>query len=609
LAGLIPEDKISEIKNSVDIVEVISEVVFLKKAGNNYVGLCPFHSEKTPSFTVNPDKQIFYCFGCGVGGNVYTFLMKQDGLSFVEAVRQLARRYGISIPDQRSSPESQKKYREKEQLFAINKAAMEFFQDCLKRPDGRKARDYLKNRRIHQETIDLFRLGFVPDGWDNLVRFSSKQKSALQLVEKAGLIVSRPSKNGYYDRFRNRIMFPIFNQRQQVIGFGGRVMDDSLPKYLNSPETSIFNKSTSLYGLNIARQVCRETGTVYLVEGYFDMISLYQAGIKNVVATLGTSLTSAHVRLLKGIARKVVLVFDSDSAGIKAAQRGVSLFMQEAVGAKVMILPQGYDPDTYINEFGRTSFSEITDNALEIIPFLIESAIDRHGFSVEGKLSVVNDLKEPIRSIANPVARSLYVKELAERIEVDEKVILNAVKTTALKKNTTGGKSVPVSDRKPLQGQKRQEFFLNGQSKAESKIIAMMLQRPKMVADIIENNVLAYFENKTLKTIGETVIQHQNPDSPEPVEIFSYLDTEKERSLAAALSMDDEDCWDDNGCRKLIFQFVSVVRNRNVRALSQKIKAAEERNDLQLVQTLLEEKQKIARKNQKQKMLILKSII
>jgi hypothetical protein len=183
------------------------------------------------------------------------------------------------------------------------------------------------------------------------------------------------------------------------------------------------------------------------------------------------------------------------------------------------------------------------------------------------------------------------------------------VKTTALKKNTTGGKSVPVSDRKPLQGQKRQEFFLNGQSKAESKIIAMMLQRPKMVADIIENNVLAYFENKTLKTIGETVIQHQNPDSPEPVEIFSYLDTEKERSLAAALSMDDEDCWDDNGCRKLIFQFVSVVRNRNVRALSQKIKAAEERNDLQLVQTLLEEKQKIARKNQKQKMLILKSII
>ncbi len=609
MAGLIPEEKISEIKNAVDIVDIISEVVFLKKAGSNYLGLCPFHSEKTPSFTVSPDKQIFYCFGCGVGGNVFTFLMKQDGLSFVEAVKQLARRYGIDIPEQRTNPELKKKIQEKDRLYAMNKAAMAFFRDCLKGSMGKEARDYLEKRRMEQETIDVFQLGFVPDGWDNLIRFFSKRKSALPLVEKAGLIISRPSKNGFYDRFRNRIMFPILNHQQQVVGFGGRVMDDSLPKYLNSPETSIFDKSRSLYGLNIARQVCRETGIAYMVEGYFDMISLYQHGIKNVIATLGTSLTAGHVRLLKGIVRKVILVFDSDSAGIKAAQRSVPLFMKEAMGAKVMILPQGYDPDKYINEFGPKSFSEVADKALEIIPFLIEAAIGRHGLSVEGKLGVVSEIREPIRTIGDPIARTLYVKELAERIGVDEKVILNAVRNTSFKRPGNQVRPVQVSTRKAGQDQAVQGYPVDGQNKAESRIIAMMLQRPWMVTDIVENNVLAFFENKSLKSIGEAVIRHQNPHSSESVEIFSCLETETERNLAASLSMDDEDSWDDDGCRKLIFQFVSAIRNRLIKAFSQKIKAAEENNDLQLVKTLLEEKQRMAMENQEKKMALLKSII
>jgi DNA primase len=244
LAVFIPEDKISEIKNSVDIVAIISEIILLKKVGRNYVGLCPFHTEKTPSFTVSPEKQIFYCFGCGTGGNVFNFLMNHDGLSFFETAKMLAKRYGIEIPAQTMSSEQKRRISERESLLAANKQAMDFFKhSLLSDAEGKIALEYLKKRGIGEDTITIFNLGFAPAGWDSVINYFSKKNISHELVEKSGLIIKRKSKNGYYDRFRNRIIFPIFDISKQVLGFGGRVMDDSLPKYLNSPETSVYNKS------------------------------------------------------------------------------------------------------------------------------------------------------------------------------------------------------------------------------------------------------------------------------------------------------------------------------------------------------------------------------
>ena len=382
LAAYISEDKITEIKNQADILDIVSESVLMKKAGRNYVGLCPFHSEKTPSFTVSPDKQIFYCFGCGEGGNVFSYLMKMEGLTFPETARQLARRYGIDIPSQSLTPAQKQRMGEKERLLAINRMAAEFYQrHLLKNPAGGSARDYFVKRGITKETCQRFGLGYAPDGWEHFARFSMMKKIPSALAEQTGLLVAREQKKGFYDRFRNRIIFPIHDAGGQVIGFGGRVMDDSLPKYLNSPESPVYNKSKSLYGLHRARQACREADSVYIVEGYFDLIRLHQSNVENAVATLGTALTEDHIRMLRGYARKAVLVFDSDDAGIRAAHRSVDLFMRFEMDAKVMVLPQGHDPDTFLVEYGYDEFIRYTENASGMMRFLMDVAIEKHGLS------------------------------------------------------------------------------------------------------------------------------------------------------------------------------------------------------------------------------------
>ncbi len=263
MAIFIPEDKILEIKNAADIVEMVSEVVHLKKAGKNFVGLCPFHTEKTPSFTVSPEKQIFYCFGCGAGGNIFSFLMKNDGLAFPEAARSLARRYGIDIPRRSLTPEQKKRMGERESLLKINRQAMDFFSRALRRgASGRTAMAYLHKRGLSSEIIARFNIGYAPKGWDHLLNFFSKKGVPLARVERSGLILPKKDGRGYYDRFRERIIFPIIDVNQAVIGFGGRVMDNTLPKYLNSPETSVYNKSRSLYGLHLSKDKCRKTQTV-----------------------------------------------------------------------------------------------------------------------------------------------------------------------------------------------------------------------------------------------------------------------------------------------------------------------------------------------------------
>ena len=609
MAIFIPEDKILEIKNAADIVDIISEVVHLKKSGKNFLGLCPFHSEKTASFSVSPEKQIFYCFGCGVGGNIFSFLMKHDGLAFPEAARALARRYGVDIPEKSLTFEQKERITERESLLNINRHAMEYFCRALSsKSGGVPAMNYLKKRGFSPEIIDTFHLGYAPKGWDNLLSFFSKKGAALALVEKSGLILPKKNKRGYYDRFRDRIIFPILDVNQAVIGFGGRVLDDSLPKYLNSPETPVYNKSRSLYGLYTAKDKCRASNTIFIVEGYLDLLALHQHGIENCVATLGTALTPEHVRLLTRYAPRIVLVYDSDEAGIRSALRCVDIFWKEHVDFRrgdvfkeekadthILVLPDEHDPDSFLMENGPERFFEEASQAPGIITFLIEQAEKKHGLETEGKIRletegkirVIADLQGPLATINDNVARSLYIKQLSERIGIDENIVLEKVR------EHKSIKSIKNSD--------IPSDIANKGSRLEKQIIAMMLQFPAILPAIKMHNVIEYIENDILKSIGKTVLEKQLSSDEQISELLTSIEDPVQENLIATLAMIEES-WDESGCLKLIKQFVTTgKRNRDSKILEQ-IKAAEKKNDQETLDKLLREKQKLAVQSQKQKL-------
>jgi DNA primase len=628
LAVFIPEEKISEIKNAADIVDIVSEAVLLKKAGKNHLGLCPFHSEKTPSFTVSPDKQIFYCFGCGTGGNVFSFLMKQEGLTFPEAARLLGKRYGIDIPERPLSPEQKKKIGERESLLNINRRAMEFYHQALNvGGPGQGARSYLKKRGISQQTIDDFKLGYARDGWDYLLNFFSKKRVSPLLLEKSGLVLPKKNKNGYYDRFRNRIMFPIFDASMQVVGFGGRVLDDSLPKYLNSPETEVYNKRRSLYGIQRAKEKCRSADSVFIVEGYLDVIALHQHGIENTVATLGTALTPDHVRMLTRFAGNMVLVYDSDEAGIRSARRCIDTFWQEHVDFRrqdvfreenadthILVLPAGHDPDSFVFENGPEAFLNTAAGAPGIITFLINCAIDKHGLSTEGKVRIIKELQLPLTAINDRVAQSLYIQQLAERLGIAENAILERINEVAAQqqKKASGDDRLSVSGEPAHRSGLRESGsagsrvqLVNIGNRFERQIIAMMIQFPDILPDIDKLNVLNYFENTVLKDVG-TYILKLNLDSTHLIsDLMSRVDSDEKRKLIASLSMGDES-WNMKGCLRLLVKFVENGQKlHDSGALDEQIRTAEKNNDHDLLIKLLNLKQKMAERNEKQKMAIL----
>ncbi len=608
MATYIPEDKITEIKNSADIVDVVSEAVLLKKTGKNYVGLCPFHSEKTPSFTVSPEKQIFYCFGCTEGGNVISFLMKHGGISFPDAARSLARRYGIDLPTQMMSPEQKRRIGERERLLEINRHAMDFFRKgLLDSHSGKQAMTYLQKRGIKDDIVNRFNIGYAPEGWDNLSNYFSKRSIPLALVEKAGLIVSKKNKQGFYDRFRDRIIFPIIDASMQVIGFGGRIMDDSMPKYLNSPETPVYNKRRSLYGIHRAKNKCRESETVYIVEGYFDLLALHQHGIENSVATLGTALTVEHVRVLKGNASRVILVYDSDDAGIKAVLRSIGIFMEAAVDARITVLPEGYDPDSYIIEFGHESFINAVSKARSIMSFLIDSAVKKHGRSIEGKIRIISELKGALASINDSVARSLYVKELAERIGIEEATVLEKVRevsarnidrgqTSARSKSNIGRGLPRLGGQDKINGKGYQGKWV----KLERQIVSMMLQSPQILSEIDKRNILDFFEDNDLKAIGQLVLSRKDIPNIKISDIINLIEDKQRWNIAARLAIGDSK-WNHEDCLNVIDRFESI-RKRDESTLIDKIKEAEKNDDLDRLKELLNKKQKMAVLSEKQKM-------
>jgi DNA primase len=625
LASFIPEDKIAEIKNAADIVDIVSESVILKKAGKNYTGLCPFHSEKTPSFTVSQEKQIFHCFGCNTGGNVFSFLMKQEGLSFPEAVRRLANRCGVDVPNKQLSSDQKRRISERENLFDINRRAGDLYhRNLLSGRAGQIARDYLSKRGFSQHTIETFKLGYALDSWDHLLKYFSNRRISVRLLEKSGLILARKNKSGHYDRFRNRIMFPIFDVNSQIVGFGGRVLDDALPKYLNTPETAVYNKRRSLYGIHRAKDTCRAAGTVFIVEGYLDLLRLHQHGIENAVATLGTALTAEHLKLLKRYAGRMVLVYDSDEAGIRSAKRCIEIFWKEHVDfrredvfsedqadTRILVLPAGHDPDSYVQENSLEAFRELASEAAGIMTFLMDCAIREHGLTPEGRIRIVSDLQKPLSAINDPVARSVYIQQLAERVGISESAVLERVRSLISKKSRAGmAAGYPVNGSvgsNPDSGFAVKDKDLTSEvgNRFERQIIAMMLQFPEVLSEISKLNILKYFENNYLKSIGEIILKF-NPGSAEQVsELISGIEDEAQQALVSALSLEDES-WNHHGCLKLLSKFVDVRQQAHSNELlEERILAAEKSNDHDLLLTLLNEKQKMAERREKQKMAML----
>ena len=515
MSGSIPEELIEEIKERVNITDVVSEYVSLKKVGANHKGLCPFHSEKTPSFTVNEGKQIFYCFGCGAGGNVITFLMKASGMTFPDVVMELAKRAGVTIPEASGRFAPQKNDRQ-EALYKINESAASFYHSLLS--ESEKAKSYLKKRGLKEETINDYKVGYGGDGWDSLYAFLSKKGLSLTLADELGLIIPKKS-GGYYDRFRGRVIFPISDIHGRVIGFGGRSIDGSEPKYLNSSESVLFKKSDSLYGITVARRWIKESDEALIVEGYMDLLSLHEAGIKNSVATLGTALTAGHLRLIKRLSSNIVTVFDADQAGVKATLRSIDLFITEGVNATVLTMPEGHDPDTFVREKGVEGFKKAIKSAMPIMEFFINEALKgKNATEIQEKLKVIEEVFPYIERLPSRIEQEHYIKIVSERTGVKEESLAREMR----KRGSGGPKKFEV--KLPDKG------ILSGAQTAEKKIIQLLLRYPELRERVVESGTLGDFQSETLRLFGENLLKMPAGSDP-----LNYFESEEERGLYSRL--------------------------------------------------------------------------
>ena len=435
----ISQEKIDAVLAATDIVEVIGEYVTLKKRGSQFFGLCPFHQEKTPSFSVNPRLNIFKCFGCNRGGDVFRFLMDIEGISFPEAVRILARRAGIPLPEEED--EDHEAHDERERLYHVLRMAARFFyHQLVDTEEGRRrGLHYLMEvRGLTEATIKKFGLGYAPQAWDALLKEAERAHIAPEVLKQAGLLVER-TPGHYYDRFRGRVIFPVFSPVGQVIGFGGRVLesDSDKLKYINSPETPVYQKSRVLYGLYQAKQDIRHRGEALLVEGYTDVLALYQAGIRNVVASSGTALTTGQIQILKRYTSRVVLVYDADTAGMEAMSRGIELLLQAGMGVYVLPLPEGYDPDAFLREQGAAHFREYLErHRQDFIAYRIQQAIRQGQWErPEEQAQVIHTLLDWVALVEDEVQQDIYIRQIARQARVPDVALFRAMETR--RKETT----------------------------------------------------------------------------------------------------------------------------------------------------------------------------
>ena len=470
------QDKIEEVRTRADIVEIAGAQVRLKRAGRNFVGLCPFHNEKTPSFSVNAERGFFHCFGCGAGGTVFDFVMRVEGLTFLEALQSLARRYGIVLPEHPGAggPPAG----ERDALALVNQTAAEFFAHVLwKTADGASARDYLKARGITQETARAFMIGFAPARPANLAAVIAK-RGMLEAAVKAGL-VKREAGRAPYDMFRARLMFPIRDAQGRVIGFGGRVLDQRLPKYINSTESPIYSKARALYGVYEARPAIGQADRAIVVEGYIDAIALWQAGFKETVASLGTSLTVDQLRLLGRYTHNIFACFDGDAAGRKASLRALEVFLGAGLLGRGVFIPSGFDPDTLVRDRGAQAFSELIDSAELLVDYFLREQATAAGASLSGRARAAERVAEILRMVANPFEFDLLARKAADSLGVGEELL----RKEALKGGGANSSTRRASGAAPSRAV-RPATSGDAVAQAEIGLIAIALNYPELRGDL-----------------------------------------------------------------------------------------------------------------------------
>lgn len=540
--GMIPRELIDEILDRTDIVPLIESYLPLKRQGRNMVGLCPFHLEDTPSFSVSPDKQMFYCFGCQKGGNAISFVMEYEHLSFQEAVAKLAQRTGVTLPERQLSPGQQRAYDEKRRFTEINKAAAAYYREQLKRAP--LALRYLERRGLSEEIVSRFQLGYAADSWEDLKNFLHKKGFSDGDMLNAG-VVSKGESGKYFDRFRNRLMFPICDKKGDVIAFGGRVLDDSLPKYLNTPETAIFHKGQNLYGLHLAFPNIRKEGEAILLEGNVDVITAHQYGVDNAVAPLGTAFTEEHAKILKRYCDRVTVAFDGDGAGQRATDKALEILTRHGLRAYAMEIPTPHDPDDYLRGYGRMGWDRLKANSLTFMDFKIKRAMARFDpASAEGKADILKELGPSLLAVKNIVEQSEYIREISEKLALSEDLLRADIQRKTAAGRSDFGSGVDFSNEK----------VSRGSTVAKNSVLYFAAEREQVFDEIEAATHWDFLENSAQKLIIKTIRAHRDSYGWRFRELVD-LAAEDEKNVIVSYIMDDpfglvkdknqmfRDCW------------------------------------------------------------------
>ena len=576
------EELIEEVRSRNDIVDVISEYVKLQKKGSSYFGLCPFHNEKSPSFSVSRTKQMYYCFGCGAGGNVFTFIMEYENYSFVEALKMLAERVGMELPEVEYSKEAKEKADLKTAILEVNKLAAKYFYAQLKTEHGKNAHSYLTNRGLSEEIITGFGLGYSNKYSDDLYKYLKTKGYTDEVISKAGLI-SIDERNGVYDKFWNRVMFPIMDVNNRVIGFGGRVMGDAKPKYLNSPETIVFDKSRNLYGLNRARTSRKPY--FLICEGYMDVISLHQAGFSNAVASLGTSLTEGHASLIKRYVNEAYLTYDSDEAGTKAALRAVPILKAAGITAKVIRMEPYKDPDEFIKNLGAEAFEERIAKARNGFMFgleILERQFDMN--SPEGKTEFFNEAARRLGNFEEEIERNNYIEAVAKAYHVGYENLRKLVAKMAIK----SGLATPSV--KPKQTLNREKNKEDGNIQSQKILLTWLLEDDKIFKQIKKYITPKDFTEELYITVANLLYEQYDQGQINPAKIMNHFtDEEDHREVASLFNTKIKELTTKTEQEKALKETIIRVKSHGIETATQKL----DPTDIVGLQRLMEAKREL----------------
>ena len=530
------DEVINDVRQSNDIVDVISQYVHLKRSGRNFFGLCPFHNEKSPSFSVSPDKQIFHCFGCGVGGNVFSFITQIEGINFVEAVQMLAERANIQLPTLQDNGDSQREEL-KAKVYKVNEFTAEFYHQNLYKPQAKMAQEYVKKRQLSNETLKSFKIGFSGK-FDELYQELKKQGFGEREILESGL-VNKNERGQYIDRYRNRLMFPICDARGKVIAFGGRVLDDSKPKYINSPENVVYSKGRNLFGLNVAKK--GDLKRILIVEGYMDVISLHQRGITNVVAPLGTALTEQQGWLLRKNSEQIILSFDSDEAGLKAKLRALDILQNMGCDLRILQMEGAKDPDEYIIKYGNARFNNLVDKALSIIEFKVK--ILKKDLNLENtndKIKFLNEIAKLISNVNNTIEREVYIEKIAKEYDISKEAIYAEVNKLIYKNVKT---EKVLEKPKPVATHiKREEKVISEAVKRrENTVIALLLMGDLNIFEILRQNIkVEDFQDEVNKKIAQKLYEEFEKGNSNINAIIDNLEQDEQNQITMIMSEDYE---------------------------------------------------------------------